>query len=173
MRSYGYYKSEAEFLRWLRGALRKVWTKHPVKLEMLKKNRVRIVNPSTGKMTYHIACAHCKKLHLVSKIEVNHKETVGTITMAGFGDYCKRMLLVDESQLELLCITCHSVVTYQERSGMSKEEAALEKKIIAFFNKYPAAEQKRRMQLVGLVPESTAAKRRTQLREYLRKKQGL
>lgn len=173
MRAYGYCKNEAEFLRWARSALRKAWVKHPVKLEMLKKNRVRVVNPITNKMTFHIPCQHCTKLTLLSKIEVNHKNTVGTITMAGFGDYCVRMLLVDESQLELLCVDCHSVVTYQERSGMTKEQAVIEKKLIAFFEKYPAAEQKRRMALVKLEPESTAAKRRDQLRGYLREKAGI
>ena len=168
MAAYGYCKSEAAYIGWLRSALRRVWAKHPVKLEMLKKNRQRHRNPKTGRMAFMIVCERCKKLHPLSDIEVNHKNTVGTLTLETLGTFCERLLLVQEEDLELLCKECHEIVTYQERSGMTLEEAAIEKKIIAFFNKYPASEQKRRFELAGMKPASKAADRRVQLREYLR-----
>ena len=168
MSAYGYCKSEKAYVAWLRSALRRVWSKHPVKLEMLKKNRVRSVNPKTSRMCFMITCKTCGKDHPLSDIEVNHKNTVGTLSLENFGTYCERLLLVEEKDLELLCKTCHEVVTYQERSGMTLEEAAIEKRVIAFFNKYPAGEQKRRFELGGMVPAKTVAQRRIQLREHLR-----
>lgn len=168
--SFGYCKSEKAYIAWLRSATRRVWSKHPVKLEMLKKNRKRLHNPKTGRMAFMIQCESCSKWHPLSDIEVNHKNTVGTLTLANFGNYCERLLLVKEEDLELLCKPCHEVVTYQERSGMTLEEAAIEKKVIAFFNKYPAAEQKRRFILGGMEPAKTVAQRRIQLREYLRER---
>ena len=168
--SFGYCKSEKAYIAWLRSATRRVWSKHPVKLEMLKKNRKRLHNPKTGRMAFMILCESCDKWHPLSDIEVNHRDTVGTLTLANFGEYCERLLLVEEKDLQLLCKPCHEVVTYQERSGMTLEEAAIEKKVIAFFNKYPAAEQKRRFILGGMEPAKTVAQRRIQLREYLREK---
>ena len=168
--SFGYCKSEKDYIAWLRSATRRVWSKHPVKLEMLKKNRKRLHNPKTGRMAFMILCESCDKWHPLSDIEVNHRDTVGTLTLANFGEYCERLLLVEEKDLQLLCKPCHEVVTYQERSGMTLEEAAIEKKVIAFFNKYPAAEQKRRFILGGMEPAKTVAQRRIQLREYLREK---
>ena len=168
--SFGYCKSEKAYIAWLRSATRRVWSKHPVKLEMLKKNRKRLHNPKTGRMAFMILCESCDKWHPLSDIEVNHRDTVGTLTLANFGEYCERLLLVEEKDLQLLCRPCHEVVTYQERSGMTLEEAAIEKKVIAFFNKYPAAEQKRRFILGGMEPAKTVAQRRIQLREYLRGK---
>lgn len=171
MAAYGYCKSEKAYIGWLRSATRRVWSKHPVKLEMLKKNRKRLLNPKTNRMVFQAMCEHCKRWHPLLDIEVNHKNTVGTLTLENFGTYCERLLLIQEEDLELLCTSCHSIVTYQERSGMTAEDAALEKKIIAFFNKYPAAEQKRRFELVGMVPAKTVALRRDQLREYLRERE--
>ncbi|QTQ06824.1 hypothetical protein QNH08_gp45 [Aeromonas phage pAh6.2TG] len=170
MGPYGYCKSERAYIGWLRSATRKIWAKHPIRLEMLKENRKRLLNPKSGRMAFQCMCAHCKKYHPLEDLEVNHKNTVGTLTLENFGTYCERLLLIKPDELEILCKACHEIVTYQERSGMTAEEAAIEKKIIAFFNKYPAVEQKRRFELAGMVPAKNQAERRLQLREYLREK---
>lgn len=166
---FGWCQTEAKFVSWLRSQLRNsFWKKHPVRLEMLKTNRKRMLNPKTGRQVFMSKCAHCQKWHPQGDIEVNHKVTVGTLTLQNIPEVVARMALVSADDLELLCKPCHEVVTYQERSGMTLEEAAIEKKVIAFFNKYPAAEQKRRFILGGMEPAKTVAQRRIQLREYLR-----
>lgn len=168
MPSFGYIKSEAKYVAWLRSALRRVWTKHPVKLEMLKKNRQRKMNKVTGRMVYQYQCCKCNNWHVAKNVEVNHIETVGTLTLDTLGTHAERLLLVTEDMLELVCKPCHAVITYSERSGMSIEDSELEKKLINFFKKYDAKEQKRRFGLAGLVPAKTQALRRDQLREHLR-----
>lgn len=166
MSPYGYCKTEAAFVGWLRSAMRKVWTQHPARLELLKKNRRRLLNKSSGRMAFQNQCDHCKKWHVASKMEVNHKNTVGTCSLATFGTFAERLMLVTVDDLELLCTDCHAIVTYSERSGMNIEDAAIEKKVIAFFKKYNAAEQKEKFIKAGLEPAKTIPERKEQMRKY-------
>lgn len=171
MNDFGWCKTEAKFFAWLNSQMRNsFWKKHPVRLEMLKTGRKQMRNPKTGRLAFFHQCEKCEKWWPQDDIEINHKETVGTLNKDTLGDVFKRMALVDKSALEKLCKTCHAIVTYSERSGMTLEEASIEKQVIRFFNTYPAAEQKRRMKLGGMEPAATVAARRIQLREYLRER---
>ena len=171
MQDFGWCKTEAKFFSWLNSQMRNsFWKKHPVRLEMLKTGRKQMRNPKTGRLAFFHQCEKCGKWYPQDDIEINHKETVGSLNANTVGDVFKRMALVDKSALEKLCTPCHAIVTYSERSGMTLEEAAIEKQVIKFFNTHPASEQKRRMVLGGMVPASTVAGRRVQLREYLRER---
>lgn len=168
--AYGYLKTEQKFIAWLQKAMRKsFWTKHPVRLEMMKKGRKRLPNADTGRICFHHQCAHCEKWFPESKIEVNHKNTVGHLHIGNVGESFERLAIVTEEDLEKLCIECHSIVTYSERSGMTLEESAIEKKVIKYLNKANAAKQKADLIKAGYVPAKTEKLRRVQIREHLRK----
>lgn len=164
---YGYLKDEKQYLNWLRSGLRRVWNKHPVKLGLLQTRRIRMKN-STGKMIWHYECEHCHKYYKASEIEVNHKATVGTLTLDNFGEFATRMLLVNEDDLELLCHKCHGLVTYQERYGGTPRDADIAKRVIAFA-KLPAAQQTAKLILAGVeMPKPNNANSRKELvRKYL------
>ena len=36
------WKSESAFMSWLRGGIRRMWSHHPVRIEFMKQNRIRI-----------------------------------------------------------------------------------------------------------------------------------
>ncbi|MFZ4217044.1 hypothetical protein ACEV6Q_04160 [Enterobacter ludwigii] len=167
---YGYLKDEKQYLNWLRSSLRKVWCKHPVKLSMLQERRVRQKN-STGKMIWHYQCEHCSDYFKSSEIEVNHKNTVGTLTLNNFGVFAERMLLVKEDDLELLCHKCHGLITYQERYGVSKRDADIAKRVIAF-SKLTAAEQTAKLLLAKIeIPKpNNSNSRKDCVRKYLEEK---
>ena len=38
------WKTESAFMSWLRGGIRRMWSKHPVRIEFMKQNRTRIPN---------------------------------------------------------------------------------------------------------------------------------
>jgi len=122
-------------------------------------------------MVFQQLCCKCNTYYPQGDIEVNHIETVGTLTLQNIGDHTNRLLNITEEGLEITCKPCHSIITYSERSGMTIEESALEKKLIAFFKKYDAKEQLRRFKLAGLIPAKTVALRRAQLRIHLRTKE--
>lgn len=169
MAKYGYCKTEKDFVNWLRSALRRVWCKHPVKMQMLQDRRVK--GPSnTGRLVFKVRCERCGNLFKMADVEVNHKEQVGkNLSLENFNEYAQKLLVVKEEDLEILCKGCHSVTTYAERMGIDLENAEIEKKVIKFKNK-PAAQQITGLKSLGIVPARTEKERIVQAREYLRSK---
>jgi hypothetical protein len=131
------WKSEAAFWSWVRGVLRKGWSKHPVKIEYIKKYRKRIKNPKPSNRfpdVWGMQCEVCKKDTVQTEIEIDHiSETGGKFTcLDDTKDYMEHLFLVDFSCLRAVCKPCHSVISYSQKQGISFEAAQLEKKIIEF-----------------------------------------
>lgn len=168
--AYGYCGTEAKFTAWLQSALRSVWSKHPSKLNLIKKKQFMLVTVKGKKGTWHIQCDHCKKATKVRDIECNHKKQVGgLLKLEDRYRFLDNLLLVQESDLELLCHDCHGIVTYIERYGVSRRDAIIEKKVIAF-SKLPDKEQIDKCNLAKISPvPKTKIGRKNAVREYLRK----
>lgn len=163
---YGYLKTEAQLLNWVRSALRKVWTKHPTKLVMLQNNQKLLPSKVSSRMVIHHECQHCKKWFRPGDVEVNHKKTCGAFTWDNVGEFVENLYHVKEDDLEILCKPCHSIVTLSERQGLSLEGAKIEKMVINF-TKNSAAIQKAKLRSKGIEPGSTAGIRRNQARTYI------
>lgn len=170
MNDYGYCKSEAAFKGWLSQAMRKAWLKHPSRLEVLKATRRRVENKATGRLCFQHQCCKCKKWYKQVDVEVNHKHTVGGFELRDFGVFASRLMLVKTEHLEVVCKGCHEVITYSERSGMSIEDAAIEKKVIKFMKENSPKEQKAKLLKVGIEPASTIKGRRDQVRSVYQRK---
>lgn len=134
------FKTEGSFLTWVRGVLRRGWKVHPVKLEYLTKRRKRIknTNPKSAKAHPEVwgwVCEQCGEE--VKKVEVDHAgETQGKFTsMDDIQGYAEHLFLVDFDSLECVCVPCHSTRSLAQANGMSFEEAALEKDVIAICKK--------------------------------------
>ena len=167
---YGYCGTEAKFAAWLQSALRAVWTKHPIKLSLVQSRRVALKVGSKAKPIFHIQCFHCKKMYKLREIEVNHKTQVrGLLKLEDRYRFLDNLLLVQPEDLELLCHECHGIVTYMERYGVSRREAIIEKKCIAF-SKLTDAQQiaKCKEAKFAEIPK-TKIGRKNMVREYLRK----
>lgn len=169
MNKYGYCKTDAAFKGWLSSALRQVWSNHPAKIELLNSGRMTFKSPTSNRKIYHNKCMHCSNWFPMKDLEINHIKTVGGFDLSYIGKQADNLLNVSVDDLERLCKACHSVVTYSERSGLSIEDAKLEKKVIAFMNDNNAAEQKRKLLKVGIEPAKTTKLRRDQVREIYRK----
>lgn len=165
----GYCKTEADFAKWLQSALRSIWSKHPAKLSLIQKKRVRLTIGPNKKMIYHVQCEHCKKLFKLKEIEVNHKKTVGGLSdLSKLSTFVSNLLLVGEEDLEILCKDCHGIITYMERYGVTYKEAMIEKKVIAF-SKLPDAEQKHKCSQAKISPiPKTKKGRKDAVREFLK-----
>jgi hypothetical protein len=120
-------------------------------------------------MVIHHQCNHCQKWFRPGDVEVNHKKTVGTCSWENLGEFAENLYRVKEDDLEILCKPCHSIVTYSERSGMSMEDANIEKKVIKFISN-SAAIQKEKLRRVGIEPGKTIGIRRSQARAYISSK---
>ena len=168
--AYGYCGTEAKFTAWLQSALRRVWAKHPSKLSLLQKKRVTLKVGVKKTPIFHVQCEDCKKLFKLKDIEVNHKNKCGGLSdLSKLNEFVSNLLLVQESDLELLCHDCHGVVTYMECYGVTKREAIIEKKVLAF-GKLTDAQQKDKCKAAGFNPiPKTKIGRKNMVREYLKK----
>lgn len=134
------WKSEAAFWSWVRGVLRKGWSRHPVKIEYIKNNRKQIDNPNPkGKKAtvWGMTCSICHKDTVQSQIEIDHiSETGGTFTcLEDVEAYVAYLYLIDFASIRAVCKPCHEVVTLSQSQGISFEEAQLQKRVIAFMKK--------------------------------------
>lgn len=167
---YGYCGTEAKFTAWLQSALRGVWTKHPSKLTLVERKRVALRVGTSKKPIFHIQCEHCKHLFKLKEIEVNHKNTVGGLSdLSKLGEFVKNLYLVQPEDLELLCHECHGIITYMERYQVTRREAIIEKKTIAF-SKLTDKEQIAKCKAAKFDPiPKTKIGRKNMVREYLKK----
>ena len=168
------WKSSVAFFTYLRGCLRKAWSRNPIKLEVLKKKRKRISNPNPRgaiKEVWGFDCAVCEKTLPLKEGQVDHIVPAGSLTrVEDIQGFVQRLLFVREEDLRLVCKDCNSTLAYAERQGLSFEEAQLQKRVITITKK-PAAEIKAWLLAKGCTPASNAAARRKQIKEVLENEQ--
>lgn len=146
------WKSKSAFMSWLRGGIRRsLWSKSPIKLEFIKKNRKKIKNPKKTSRSkpevWGATCCICGNDRVIANIEVDHK--IGNHSLREIDDittFIESIVLVTDDDLQLVCKECHKIKSHAERKGISFDEAAREKKVIAYM-KLPTAE------LVALLEE--------------------
>lgn len=131
------WKTEAQFWTFVRGVLRKGWSKHPLKLEFIKTNRKRIINPVEKNRKrfpecWGMTCDICKTDTVQNMIEIDHIGEGSSFT--GLHDvekYIAHLFLVDYDSLRAVCKPCHKIENQRQRKGISFEEAAIEKEVIS------------------------------------------
>ena len=128
------WKTESAFWVWVRGILRKGWSRHPVKIEYINLHRKRIVNPNPkGKKpdVWGMTCQQCGKDVVQSNIEIDHVGDNASFTgLHDVESYVKHLFLVDFDSLESCCKPCHSIRSHAQNKGMTFEEARKDKWII-------------------------------------------
>lgn len=140
------WKSEAEFVGWVRGVLRKGWSRHPIKLELLKRSRKRIVNPNPKNRKrfpeiWGQTCAVCQQEKPQGDCEVDHiSETGGKFkSLEDAVTYLKHLMMVNFKSLRIVCKPCHKIISHAQRMGVTFEEAEAQKKVIEIM-KRPVSE---------------------------------
>lgn len=170
-----FWSTEAAFLSFIRGGIRRhLWAKNPIKLEFLKEARKMITNPNVrlrkGRpKVWGGVCEMCNKEHILKNMEVDHK--TGEHSLRSTEDiqkFVEGIVFVRKEDLALLCKPCHKAKTYSERSGMSLEDARIEKQCIAI----QKGDDKAWLRSQGLTPASNAKKRRDQIRQHLKTHKG-
>lgn len=167
--AYGYCGTEAKFVAWLQSAMRSVWAKHPSKLTLIQNKRFALKVGTSPRPIFHIHCYHCKGLFKLKDVEVNHKLQVGgLLKLEDLPRFVNNLMLVQPEDLEILCKDCHGIITYMERYGVSRRDAIIEKKCIAFY-KLSEEEQIAKCKLAKISPiPKTKIGRKNSVREYLR-----
>lgn len=164
------WKTEAAFWGWVRGILRKGWSRHPVKLEYIKQHRKRIKNPNPkGKVpeVWGCTCEMCGNDFVQSMIEIDHLNAASSLRcIEDLQGFAERLLVVTFEDIRALCKPCHSIVTLSQKKGVSLEEATLEQKVIAI-DKLNVTEVKKWLLERGITPATNKPGRRKQIKEFL------
>lgn len=165
------WKTESAFLSWIRGGIRRsLWNRHPLKLEFIKQNRIKIPNPNPkGKVTevWGATCALTGVTLPLKDVEVDHKTGNHSLkTINDIQSFVSGIVLITIDDLQFVSKEAHKVKSYAEKHNISFEEAWLEKKAINI-TKQPVTAVKAWLEQHGVVPATSAATRRDQVRAVL------
>jgi hypothetical protein len=143
------WETEAQYFNWIRGAMRKAWCRHPVKITYMNAHRFKA---PLGKITFKYPngtpvwathCETCGKLFKVGKCEVDHKARAGGCkSWDEFNVWIKSLLHINLESLAIICKPCHYIKSYAEQHDMTFEEARIAKKAIAFMKQKAPAQIK-------------------------------
>ena len=165
------WKTESAFMSWVRGCLRKGWSRHPVK--HLYKNSRRFKAPvgRNGREVFATTCEICNEVFRSSETEVDHINPASTFTdidrdATGF---IKRLYFIDFDTIRELCKPCHKIVTLAEKKGIAFEEAAVEKELIEFGKLKADVQKEKIIELGGDITDTkTKTTRSTFFKKHLK-----
>jgi hypothetical protein len=130
--------SESKFITWVRGVLRKGWSKYPLKHLYKQSKRRKIPNPKEKFSKNHaeiwgIDCEVCGLPHVQGDIEIDHIGDSGTLkSMSDVEGYARHLFMLTYKDMRCVCKTCHDVISHQQKNpGMSFEDAKIDKEVIA------------------------------------------
>ena len=167
------WDNESQYLNWIRGELRRLWSNYPLRTEFLDEQCREVTQEERGVKLFHRQtkkvgqCVYCSSWFPKSKLEVDHKtpsDGCNTLEKAEkFLWYCGGVLKDD---MQLACKPCHKINTYAERQGLTFEEAKLEKEVVQF-KKLKAKDQIELLSKLGYSGKN-AAERIDLYRQYLK-----
>lgn len=108
--------TEARYWSFIRGLLRRGFTRYPVK-HQVKKASARI---KKGTKRYEYQCAACRDWFPNSQVEVDHIHPAGSLRCADDLPGFVTRLYCEEDNLQTLCSTCHQSKTNEERARRKK-----------------------------------------------------
>ena len=171
------WKTKASFFQWIRGQMRRAWSRHPVKVSYMANHRERVPlgkptkkNP-TG-LVWGCRCEHCNELFKQTECEVDHIHEAGSFKgWEDFEAWIMKLMHINWDGIRVVCKECHRIISYAARTGMTFEEAKLEKEVIAF-TKWSVTKQLNTLIKAGFDNEHTsnAKKRRAAYKKHLQEK---
>ena len=163
----GIWKSKASFFSWLRGHLRKAWTRYPIKNSFLKSNRFRASIGKQGREVWACKCERCEKTFPQSKIQVDHITPAGKLNDWKDVESFAKRLFTTTNELRILCKGCHEIITYAYIYDMDEADVPNQLKIIAF-SQLKADKQKERLKSLRIEPASNNKERTKQYETHIK-----
>lgn len=150
--------TEKKLLVWLRSAMRSASRRYPPLYEALADAKEPYVGDNARqKVCYR--CAECLGTFPSKMVAVDHIVDCGSLTSWDDIQGFMQRLFCTKEGLQILCHDCHDLKTYMSKSGLNKEEAKFEKKVIEK-TKQKAAAQVAQLKALGYNDVSNPEKRR-------------
>lgn len=168
------WTDEKAYLNWLRSSVRRIWTKHPVKINYIQAHRYKSnlgkkIKKNPNGMVWACTCESCGGTFRQTDCQVDHIDGgYGFSDWEGFIEWQKRILWVSFDDIRIVCKGCHSIITHAQRKGISFDEAKLDKKVIEF-GKLKVDKQKETLTDYGISSDemSNATKRKEAYRRII------
>ena len=170
------WKTKAAFFQWMRGQMRRAWSRHPVKVSYMHEHRKRV---PLGRITFKnpeglvwgCQCEHCHQEFKQTECEVDHIEAAGSFKgWEDFEAWMTKLMHINWNSIRIVCKECHRIISYAERMGYTFEEAKLEKQVIAFTKLSVESQTNKLGFYMGEGDYSNAKKRRAAYKKYLQDK---
>ena len=157
------FKNETAWWNWLRGSIRRTWSRSPVKIAYKQSRRYKAPVGKNGKEVFVSDCEMCGKQS--RNCEVDHLEGgKGFHDWETFVEWQKRILLVSFDDIQELCKDCHAIVSHAQRYDMSFDVAKADKEAKAIVD---AKEEKNFLLENNILPASAQKNRREQVFQVL------
>lgn len=166
------WKTQASFYSWLRGGLRLLWKRYPIKNGFKQERLVavtksQIIQYGLSQRTKKIGqCEMCSALFPASRLEVDHIIPAGTLKSMDDLQNFATHLLCDETNMRLVCKECHANITLAEKVGCSPSDAWKHKAVIEF-KKLKSKKQIEEAQKLFGTPGKNAAERVAIYQQYI------
>lgn len=158
------WKNEAAFRTWLRGSVRRIWSRHPIKIEYKNSRRYKAPVGRYGKDVWVSDCEICGKQSRDTEVDHIH----GGKGWNSWDEFCVWMyglLYVTFADIRELCKECHAIVTHSQKLGCSFEEAKVDKEAISIQN---TGKDKEWLKGHGIVPDKRKEQRKEQIKNVMR-----
>lgn len=121
--------TEAQYLAWIRSALRSKWLRWKPRADALKAAQVPYKGPN-ARQKYSYQCAVCEELFSQKETEVDHfpKDAGSILSVEDIGEFVNN-LYCEQGNLRVVCKPCHAAYTLSQRNGISFEEALFQKAV--------------------------------------------
>ena len=170
------WKTKATFFQWMRGQMRRAWSRHPVKVAYMSNHRTRVplgrptVKNPKG-LVWGCTCEHCNQQFKQTECEVDHIDAAGSFKgWEDFEVWMTKLMHINFNSIRIVCKECHRIISYAERTGMTFDAARQAKQVIAF-TKLSVHKQVGTLEFyVGAGDYSNAAKRKAVYAQLLQEK---
>ena len=140
------WRTEAKFVTWVRGVLRKGWSKYPLKINYKNSRRYKVknTNPRSQKRfptVWMIDCEICRESFKPEFVEVDHIGAQGSFKcLSDIESYAMHLFMLTPDDMRCICKDCHKIVSLSQSHSLTFEEAIKAKETIAFL-KLPIQKQ--------------------------------
>jgi 5-methylcytosine-specific restriction endonuclease McrA len=104
----------ARYFTFIRSGLRKMWSKYPVRYQVLNDAR-RPFSGSDKRTKWEYQCKGCKNYFKAKDVQVDHIESAGSLKCYEDLPTFVSRLFCEADNLQVLCKPCHHVKTQEER----------------------------------------------------------
>jgi hypothetical protein len=182
------WKDERAYLNWLRGQIRRIWSRHPIKHRYIQQRpSVKITKLPTGERvmergvplgvaklsanTKEVKCCEmCDKWFPKGKMEVDHE--VGGVGFQSYDEFLEwqhRMLFVSFDDIKHICKDCHHQVSMSQKFGCSLENVWVYQ-AIADFNKLKVGPMRKRLNEMGLKSDDSGPHLKVRFKQHMMEK---